>query len=50
MEFETGNCPGKQASGRGGLCGGGVRTSGFKREEVLFWEFANGATAGVGKV
>ena len=46
MEFETATA----SVGKFFVVGELARTSGLKSKEVLFWEFANGAAAGVGKV
>ena len=49
MEFETGTWDIKRVRSNEGkffVVGESARTSGFKRKEVLFWEFANGAAVG----
>ena len=46
MEFETDIKRVRSNEGKFFVVGESARTSGFKRKEVLFWEFANGAAVG----
>ena len=46
MEFETDIKRVRSNEGKFFVVGESARTSGFKRKEVLFWKFANGAAVG----